>query len=50
MRATDGKVYKTDCLNEEGINLLLMVLPVKNKIVIQEWLKGKNNSLAEKVN
>ena len=47
MSASDSKIYKTDCLTEEGINLLLLLLPIKNKITIQDWLKGKNNPLDE---
>ena len=47
MTAADSKVYNTDCLTEEGINLLLLLLPIKNKLVIQEWIKGKNNPLDE---
>ena len=41
MSSTDGKVYSTDCLGEEGVNLLLLILPLKNKNVIQEWMNGK---------
>ena len=47
MRAADSKMYNTDCLTEEGVNLLLLLLPIKNKLVIQEWIKGKNNPLDE---
>lgn len=47
MRAADSKIYNTDCLTEEGINLLLLLLPIKNKLAIQEWIKGKSNPLDE---
>ncbi|MBQ3253656.1 MAG: hypothetical protein IJA65_03785 [Acholeplasmatales bacterium] len=47
IRAADSKVYNTDCLTEEGINLLLLLLPIKNKLAIQEWIKSKNNPLDE---
>ena len=47
MTAADSKIYNTDCLTEEGINLLLLLLPIKNKLVIQEWIKGKKNPLDE---
>jgi len=47
MKANDSKVYDTDCLNEDGINLLLLIIPAKNKLAIQEWLKCKNNPLDE---
>lgn len=47
MKANDSKLYNTDCLSEEGINLLVFILPIKNKLLIQEWVKGKNNPLDE---
>ena len=47
MRAGDSKIYNTDCLTEEGVNLLLLLLPIKNRLTIQEWIKGKNNPLDE---
>ena len=47
MRAADSKIYNTDCLTEEGIDLLLLLLPIKNKLAIQEWIKGKSNPLDE---
>lgn len=43
MTASDGKQYNTDCLNQEGINLLLMLLPTKEKLVFTDWLKGMND-------
>ena len=42
MKASDCKVYSIDCLNEEGIILLLFLIPAKNKQAIKEWLKEKN--------
>ena len=47
MRAADSKIYNTDCLTEEGIDFLLLLLPIKNKLAIQEWIKGKSNPLDE---
>lgn len=47
MRSSDSKIYFTDCLTEEGIELLVSILPLKNRLVIQEWIKGKNNPLDE---
>ena len=40
MTASDGKRYNTDCINQEGINSLLMLLPAKEKLVFTDWLKG----------
>ena len=47
IKASDGKVYNTDCLSEEGVNLLIFLLPIKNRLEIQKWLKGKNDPLDE---
>lgn len=47
MKSTDSKTYLTDCLTEEGIDLLVSILPLKNRLAIQEWIKGKNNPLDE---
>lgn len=41
MKAWDNKIYNSDYLNEDGINLLLLLLPIKNKLAIQEWEKEK---------
>ena len=48
MRAADSKIYNTDFLTEEGINLLFLLLPIKNKLAIQGWIKGNNNPLEER--
>lgn len=47
MTASDGKQYITDCLNQEGINTLLLILPAKNKIAFSEWIKGMNDPIDE---
>lgn len=45
MKSSDSKIYLTDCLEEEGIELLISLLPLKNRLAIQNWIKGKNNPL-----
>ena len=47
MRSSDSKIYLTDCLFEEGIDLLVSILPLKNRRIIQDWIKGKSNPLDE---
>ena len=47
MTAMDGKQYHTDCLNQDGINLLLVLLPVKDKSSFAAWLRGRNDPLDE---
>ena len=38
--ADDGKKYLSDVINEEGVRLLLTIIPSKYKKVIQDWIKG----------
>lgn len=47
MTASDGKMYVTDCLNQEGINALLLLLPTKEKLNFQGWIKGLNDPIDE---
>ncbi len=47
MKSSDSKIYLTDCLEEEGIELLISLLPLKNRLAIQNWIKGKKNPLDE---
>ena len=38
--AGDGKKYLSDVINEEGVRLLLTIIPSKYKKAIQDWIKG----------
>ena len=38
--AEDGKKYLSDVINEEGVRLLLTIIPSKYKKAIQGWIKG----------
>ncbi|MCR5309712.1 MAG: Fic family protein [Bacilli bacterium] len=38
--AVDGKKYLSDVINEEGVRLLLSIIPSKYKKAIQDWIKG----------
>ena len=38
--ADDGKKYLSDVINEEGVRLLLTIIPSKYKKAIQDWIKG----------
>ena len=38
--AEDGKKYLSDVINEEGVRLLLTIIPSKYKKAIQDWIKG----------
>lgn len=47
LTASDGKMYVTDCLNQDGINTLLLLLPTKEKLNFQAWIKGLNDPIDE---
>lgn len=38
--ADDGKKYLSDVINDEGVRLLLAIIPSKYKKAIQDWIKG----------
>ena len=38
--AEDGKKYLSDVINEEGVRLLLSIIPSKYKKAILDWIKG----------
>ena len=38
--AADGKKYLSDVINEEGVKMLLSIIPSKYKKAIQDWIKG----------
>ena len=38
--ADDGKKYLSDVINEEGVRLVLTIIPTKYKKAIQDWIKG----------
>ena len=47
MTSSDGKQYNTDCLSQDGINLLLLMLPAKEKGAFTEWLRGRHDPVDE---
>lgn len=48
MTASDGKNYEMDCLTDQGLDSLVDILPSKQRRVLKEWLKGKDDPLDEK--
>lgn len=47
MISSDSKVYNTDCLTIKGLDVLLDILPSKQRPILKAWLKGNNNPLDE---
>jgi len=47
LTAADGKKYDSDCLNQEGINTLLLLLPGKERLSFVHWIKGMSDPIDE---
>ena len=47
LTAKDGKKYLTDVIDDNGLNLLLAILPSKNSSVFLNWVKLKATSIDE---
>lgn len=47
LNATDGKSYMSDCLSQEGVDTLLLVLPGKYRPGFSNWIAGRMSSLDE---
>jgi len=47
LTASDGKKYLTDVINDDGLNLLISVLPNKKTDAFLQWIKVKGTSIDE---
>lgn len=47
LTAKDGKKYLTDVIDDNGLNLLLAILPSKNSSIFLNWVKLKATSIDE---
>ena len=47
LTAKDGKKYLTDVIDEDGLNLLIAILPSKKSDVFLRWIKTKGTSIDE---
>lgn len=45
--ADDGKKYLSDVINEEGVRLLITIIPSKYKKEISDWIKGMLDPIDE---
>lgn len=45
--ADDGKKYLSDVINEEGVRLLITIIPSKYKKEINDWIKGMLDPIDE---
>ena len=47
LTAKDGKKYLTDVIDDDGLNLLIAILPSKKSDVFLKWVKTKGRSIDE---
>ncbi len=47
LTAKDGKKYLTDVIDDDGLNLLIAILPNKKADVFLKWIKTKGTSIDE---
>ena len=47
LTAKDGKKYLTDVIDDDGLNLLIAILPSKKSNVFLKWVKTKGTSIDE---
>lgn len=47
LTAKDGKKYLTDVIDDDGLNLLIGILPSKKSDVFLKWIKTKGTSIDE---
>lgn len=47
LTAKDGKKYLTDMIDDDGLNLLVSVLPSKKSDIFLKWIKRKGTSIDE---
>ncbi|MBP5665694.1 MAG: Fic family protein [Clostridia bacterium] len=48
LRASDGKKYLTDVVDESGLNTVIALIPSKKSEVFSKWMKNLETSLDEK--
>ncbi len=48
LKATDGKSYLTDVVDENGVTLITALIPAKSKENFSKWVKGIESTVDEK--
>ena len=48
LKATDGKSYLTDVVDEHGVTLITALIPAKSKENFSKWVKGIGSTVDEK--
>ena len=47
LTAKDGKKYLTDVINDDGLNLLITILPSKKSNLFLKWIQSRGTSIDE---
>ena len=48
LRASDGKAYNTDVVNESGVNTVIALIPSKKSTAFLNWMKNMGTTVDEK--
>lgn len=48
LTASDGKKYMTDVVDDDGVNMVIALVPSKKSTVFAKWLKGMGTSIDDK--
>lgn len=48
LKASDGKSYLTDVVDENGVNIVTALIPAKNRNEFVKWLNGIGNTIDER--
>ena len=48
LKASDGKTYLTDVVDENGVTFITALIPAKNKESFASWVNGMGNTVDEK--
>lgn len=48
LTASDGKKYMTDVVDGDGVNTVIALIPSKNSVIFEKWLKGMGTSIDDK--
>lgn len=48
LQASDGKLYRTDVVDENGVTLITALIPAKNKELFSKWVQGIGSTVDEK--
>lgn len=48
LTATDSKKYMTDVVGDDGVNMVIALVPSKKSVIFEKWLNGMGTSIDDK--